>query len=1678
MTTKSIKEIEFVASTGFVIQNGDWIPIALATCYDTLSQINMIDSSMVPDILPEGWTWIHTAGRVIGAGATTTRTRGEIVINAFRLTRHGETFPLRCTVLDLPRGAQLVIGAGKMMTQKTGITVDLPRFRTYAHDYNEVVRMDWLPRVINRLKSSSIDILSICGGLEPQISTLEELGFTVKTCYSIENNSTARSIASCIHRNISYLPEKNVIWTQLDSIPDKTFYAVFCSPPYRRRKGSNQYYIEDNPEMESALDIASHVLGLDPQTNIYFEVPSKEAADRVSTRLMTTSILSNDIDTVSPMIQERWICTHNIQQSSSMTVTDPSTVLDNGWHPKAYPLRNMRPTSNKGPTLIQEYTGIERDATPDERDRMRGVKAGYTEAFGLFPTDTETRNHGNFNMFSADVLWAVCRQWDSSSYDTIPHSLMTMSDIYAADPAKLELYYMNMGEGKDRYEAILKHLFEYAATYGETNPDGTLIMPKLVLVPEAHQTVPHQIADYADVPPKLAVAAEYKVDQMIRDGTHKRVNYHAEYWISRLFFQAKGKKVTAETDGNHYKAGDEIEAVRPLSDQRPVNAAMAKALPPQWGEHSPDRFTDKDRIPVESTYFKGHDGKDAYHAVLIAEESRKYCVMMCRLFGDDLVILMALCGTQGLAPMGTFYPVWVRGGYCFFFGLAWMQWWIQHVDDGLAHGPDEARCQLRWELMVASQHVMGITASKKQAYSVDTFANHVGLRFSQNGIQISDEVVETIIEVLQQRPKGLKEAQRLRGVIMSSSTAFHFEPDEKLTFSQIMEPINAAITLAQTNQTRFVWTEECNESVKAIQTRFKNQPRRSSDPKWVCSDDRCLVGQADADPKSISWHLISVAKADASTVTPADLMNPELAVLLQVCPKVLSTSQRKWHIFELEMFAQVHGIRKCGKFINESLAPYHDSKTPKYAWCSDSQITLGRIPALTIPDCKLDYLSAKHQRFLGWADETQITRYWPSTRLHAPDADNNLADALARMSHQIWMRMPETTAIEAPDQEDETIDDSTGRTRAALPVSIYTYDREDTSQSTIDPETIAYGMPLDLPSGRTSYTPILSTSEWRLIEQAYTNQSEQYNGVMISDMFNVIHDVDSTCSNATSGRVKKWKDQLFFSIKIKPCDDGPPPRVIYTLSTCTRDADPSVPKTEPSLVLYIPPGVPVRISHLLPNEQPFVSGEQDWQQWHLREDFIWIAHNAQTPHTPLHETIRKIKAQVWWPGLETQVRRWYDSCSLCLPHRKGLAVIGMGLQNSIRFKVVAMDDKILSPEVQAATGYSSILCFHEYATGTMVYAPRRTKLAREVYMLLYTRWVSYYGVMQTLISDLDPAYVGRVAKMICKTLGIENKIECALSNHVSHVEAKINYLSQVIDAAEAKGSLQNADQLLCYVAQAQIRANQLTRTDNATAFERCHGVRPTTVADIQDANKMTLHQIQQAIHGMDSNDADFIRMIQDRCNEIIAHHNVEADSRSRYNMANRLSHNANANRTDYGFTIGQPVSWGDLPYTISEYGDTPVNVQIVDGHGATKWVLAEELRPLAAERMENTLPFSQDIQVTDLVFYCDDQEAQGDIIAGIVKTIDESPTDDATIEVHVHQPKQGAKTWLPLWKDPDNENKNVRKKRCPDGYEPYTQNIRMSQIITTGSFSGPGYALTDSTIYHLASLNIDSRPNG
>ena len=139
--------------------------------------------------------------------------------------------------------------------------------------------------------------------------------------------------------------------------------------------------------------------------------------------------------------------------------------------------------------------------------------------------------------------------------------------------------------------------------------------------------------------------------------------------------------------------------------------------------------------------------------------------------------------------------------------------------------------------------------------------------------------------------------------------------------------------------------------------KLTNLPRHYCHPFWVisdCSDERCLVGQGDCDPaRGISWHLFSVIVADTSLVTPGMLYGPEMFVLMYMHVYTFSEAELKWHVFEGENFCHIHGaVRKCGTYLNTSLAPYISSKNPKYAWGSDSMIrvTIFRLPKLTSPE--------------------------------------------------------------------------------------------------------------------------------------------------------------------------------------------------------------------------------------------------------------------------------------------------------------------------------------------------------------------------------------------------------------------------------------------------------------------------------------------------------------------------------------------------------------------------------------------------------------------------------------------------------------------------------------------------------------------------------------------------------
>ena len=66
----------------------------------------------------------------------------------------------------------------------------------------------------------------------------------------------------------------------------------------------------------------------------------------------------------------------------------------------------------------------------------------------------------------------------------------------------------------------------------------------------------------------------------------------------------------------------------------------------------------------------------------------------------------------------------------------------------------------------------------------------------------------------------------------------------------------------------------------------------------------------------------------------------------------------------------------------------------------------------------------------------------------------------------------------------------------------------------------------------------------------------------------------------------------------------------------------------------------------------------------------------------------------------------YSLCSCCNDIRLVLAGVGLGVQAQGRFELVQMDDAKISPELQALTGYVSLLVLTCVYTGAVCFIPR------------------------------------------------------------------------------------------------------------------------------------------------------------------------------------------------------------------------------------------------------------------------------------------------------------------------------------------------------------------------------------
>ena len=409
----------------------------------------------------------------------------------------------------------------------------------------------------------------------------------------------------------------------------------------------------------------------------------------------------------------------------------------------------------------------------------------------------------------------------------------------------------------------------------------------------------------------------------------------------------------------------------------------------------------------------------------------------------------------------------------------------------------------------------------------------------------------------------------------------------------------------------------------------------------------------------------------------------------------------------------------------------------------------------------------------------------------------------------------------------------------------------------------------------------------------------------------------------------------------------------------------------------------------------------------------------------------------------------------------------------VKCSVVWMDDKIFSDSVQAATGYFSVLTFWDDATGFTVYALRKTKLAREAFVLFISRWCAYFGVPKVLGTDGDRAMCGNVAKLTCGMLGVEDRIKVPQGSHAHGCEHQQVYISEAIDTAEERGELVSPVQMELHVAMAQLRVDQQIASADSTCFQRMFGNTPNTVKDLLRRDDLSTTELLKTIATLKPMDSAMIEALRQRCEQMILLRAEKREQRSRYQLISRSAKAANVLEQDFSTLIyeGSKVSYKGETVNIVQapkIAGVVYKVQIEQPNGKTTWVLSHEVKGLAADGIDNMLPVLPDIQQGSLVFYNDPSEGDAVLAGTVIETVDAE-----TLIVQINQPMNGVATWLPRWEDPNRLDKLIRAKSKPAGCTAFLEEVSVQWICTVGTFTGPGYFLSEDTVHHLLSLGVE-----
>ena len=445
----------------------------------------------------------------------------------------------------------------------------------------------------------------------------------------------------------------------------------------------------------------------------------------------------------------------------------------------------------------------------------------------------------------------------------------------------------------------------------------------------------------------------------------------------------------------------------------------------------------------------------------------------------------------------------------------------------------------------------------------------------------------------------------------------------------------------------------------------------------------------------------------------------------------------------------------------------------------------------------------------------------------------------------------------------------------------------------------------------------------------------------------------------------------------------------------------------------------------------------------------------------------------WWCGVEHSAALTVKHCSICTQDENIERNIGLGIQSCQRLRWLVVDDKILKPSITAVTSYVSVLSMVDPACGATMYRLRKSMSALEASAIIFCNWICRYSIPEKISSDNHGSFTAAVAKLICDILGVENRVFSAVyqSRSQAHVENRNRIISETLQAAEAKGDITCDLDLELYIAESEIKANQLVVTDGTTAFERCFGEPPRTVNASLSAPHMDSDDIEACVDSLNKIDGNMVRSIFDRCNSLMKFKAQQTDKRSRYNRAQLLNKESKRITSKFEYTVGSMVSYGGRKVTLDSLepagSSNPTTCWVTDRTGKSLHVRVDSLRPLSVDVDEKLMPKGEDWR-REGAFIAFDSSEHG-LSGGIITDLS-SEDDHPSVDVHDWMPiksKTGI-VWGPVWMK---DEKSQRSLSCPAGFEKRIITVLNGDVLCECTLQGRKFDV--STISRLENMGYD-----